>query len=167
MNITVDVIYCVFPIYYGLLVAVYAYIVYTDFYYFRIPNAAVGVLALIFAAIAITTNFANAGFDLALAAALFLVTFIFWLLRLMGAGDVKLISATALVVGFNDAIQFAVLLVIFSLIFLWILRGARMGQIPPIGPLFRLIEISGQKRIPHGVPVAFAAVAIFTSRLFC
>ena len=117
MNIPVDDIYRVFPIYYALLVTVYAYIVYTDFYYLRISNAAVGALALIFVPIAITTNFASAGFDLALAAALFVVTFVFWLLRLMGAGDVKLISATALVVGFNDAMLFAVLLLIFQLAF--------------------------------------------------
>jgi Flp pilus assembly protein protease CpaA len=105
--------------------------------------------------------------DLAIGATLFLVTFVIWLTtRALGAGDVKLIGVTGAIVGAQDAFLFAVLLMVFSLVFVASMYLLRRIQFLPIAFSNRLIEMTRQRRVPYGVPIALAAGMIIAKRLF-
>ena len=91
-----------------------------------------------------------------LAAVLFTFMFIFWLMHKVGAGDVKLLTVTAFLVGFQFSMVFALLLLACT-----VLTYAIMKQ-PYLLPerMFReyVMSLSRFDRVPFGVPIAAAAI---------
>ncbi len=73
----------------------------------RIPNAAVLAVVALFALWALADRGASLGAGLAAAAIGFGVGFVFYLMRIMGAGDVKLFAAVALFTGLSYLHLFA------------------------------------------------------------
>ncbi|MGH6997921.1 MAG: A24 family peptidase [Phenylobacterium sp.] len=73
----------------------------------RIPNAAVLAVVALFALWALADRGASLGSGLAAAAIGFAVGFVFYLMRIMGAGDVKLFTAVALFTGLGYLHLFA------------------------------------------------------------
>ncbi|MCX7586396.1 A24 family peptidase [Phenylobacterium sp. 58.2.17] len=73
----------------------------------RIPNAAVLAVVALFALWALADRGASLGTGLAAAAIGFGVGFVFYLMRIMGAGDVKLFAAVALFTGLGYLHLFA------------------------------------------------------------
>src|SRR5262249_18481433 len=110
-------------------------------------------------------GFAQSPQDVLVAALVFALAFGFWLLRLIGAGDAKLLGACVLAVGFADAFEFTALLLGFSVLFLVFLLLASKALQLPITVSARLIEIAGRRRVPYGVPISLAAMTIMGVRL--
>lgn len=73
----------------------------------RIPNAAVAALVVLFALWALADRGASLGPGLAAAAIGFVIGFVLYALRIMGAGDVKLFAAVALFTGLSYLHLFA------------------------------------------------------------
>jgi prepilin peptidase CpaA len=147
------------------MISIYAFIAYTDFSRWKITNSA--VLALSACGL---LSYAAAGFDgflsgLLAGALFFGITFPFWLARLTGAGDVKLIAVTGFVIGFDDIFTLAVLMLAFSVLMLIALRYAQYVLFIPAALNKRLTEILQDGRVPYGVPISLAAVFILSMRL--
>jgi prepilin peptidase CpaA len=116
---------------------------------FRIPNALVAVMALLYPAAAFLLGHGSAIPAHLLAAAVVLAASLpLFVFRLMGGGDVKLLSAAALWLGGAPLLDFllvtAVLGGVFALVLL-VLR--RLGK-------------SALTRIPYGVPIAAAGLVM-------
>jgi prepilin peptidase CpaA len=150
---------------YVAMIAVLAQVIYSDFFHYRIGNRSVLAILAAWAIVAASYRFAHVQFDLLIAAILFAFAFGFWVFRMIGAGDVKLLGACGLVVGFADAATFAVLILGFSIVFIAILRILTKVLLLPVAVGARVIEIAETKKIPYGVPIALAAICIIGSRL--
>jgi len=93
----------------------------------------------------------------AIAAVLFAVLFVFWLLGKVGAGDVKLLAIVPLIVGVEGSLTFmAGLLVLVFITYVFM-------KFPVLVPQawFRtyLTGLGKTGRVPFGVPISIAAVA--------
>jgi prepilin peptidase CpaA len=150
---------------YIAIIAVLAQVIYTDFFYYRIRNWSVLAILVAWAVVAAPDRFAHAQMDLLIAAILFALAFGFWAFHMVGAGDAKLLGACGLVVGFDDAVTFAVLILGFSIAFIAILRLLANVLLLPVAVDARLIEIAETKKIPYGVPIALAAICIIGPRI--
>ena len=95
---------------------------------------------------------------MALAAALFLVGLVFWLMRKMGAGDVKLLGAAPLVAGGEHLMLFSIALLACVLATVAVIRNPLL--LPQ--PFFtRYIEHLDRRRIvPFGVPISAALIVV-------
>ena len=89
-------------------------------------------------------------------AVLFLFLFPFWLLRKIGAGDVKLMAVAPLVAGGNDLLVFALALLVFALLTAAVVKNPML--LP--SPAFRayVAHLDRQRVVPFGVPIAAALV---------
>ena len=89
--------------------------------------------------------------------ALFAATFVLWLLKKVGAGDVKLLSVIPLIVGFQYSLVFAVLLMVCTLIVVFLMKQ------PMVLPerMFReyVASLGRFNRVPFGIPTAAATIA--------
>lgn len=96
--------------------------------------------------------------DVAAGVILFVLGVVFWLLRMMGAGDAKLYLPLGILIGWQGLTAFALLLLPVSLLFLGLLKvGPRiLPQNARIGA--RLAELRARRTIPYGVPMAAAAI---------
>ena len=95
---------------------------------------------------------------MALAAALFLVGLVFWLMRKMGAGDVKLLGAAPLVTGGEHLLLFSVALLASVLVTVAVIR---YPLILPQPFFARYIEHLDRRRIvPFGVPISAAVIVV-------
>lgn len=134
-----------------------------DFGHFTIHNRAVLVLLVLYLAWAALTGFASLAGDLAAGLILFLPGFAMWLLRLMGAGDVKLYFGLGLFMGMPGLGLFAALLLAVSVLFLLLLHGAARlgtGRLPR-----RMKEIRASGKAPYAVIMCSAAIPVMLVRL--
>ncbi|MET3593146.1 prepilin peptidase CpaA [Mesorhizobium shonense] len=87
---------------------------------------------------------------------LFLALFPFWLLRKIGAGDVKLMSVTPFLIGGSNLLVFAVLLLVFAI------GTAALVKNPfllPAGMFRHYVQHMDRKGVvPFGVPISAAAI---------
>ena len=141
----------------------------TDFMTQKISNASVGLLLLTAVAVRAVDFYwhydpyridqsasLNLEASVILAAVLFAVTFVFWLFRKIGAGDVKLLAVVGLLVGFQASIVFAIFLLACT-----VLTYIVMKQ-PLLLPerMFReyVASLARYDRVPFGVPISTAAI---------
>ncbi|RWC48707.1 MAG: prepilin peptidase [Mesorhizobium sp.] len=87
---------------------------------------------------------------------LFVALFPFWVLRKVGAGDVKLMAVVPFLIGGSDLAVFSVLLLVFALATAAIVKNPFML---PAGA-FRLIvqHLDRKGVVPFGVPISLAAI---------
>lgn len=144
---------------------VLAYIAVQDLRFARIRNEAVLVLIALWVALAALEGFANVGSSLAAGALLLLVGFGAWMLKVMGAGDAKLLFAGGLLIGFTSTLQFSILLVIATILSVIAFSLARMAPfaLPP-ALAARLDVIVNTRRIPAAVPISLALAITILSR---
>lgn len=136
-----------------------------DFRSFRISNADVIVLCAVALALIAVAPGAGVPSDLAAGALLFGLGVLFWLLRMMGAGDAKLYLPIGFLVGWNGMALFAILLLPASLLLMLVVRLGP-ALLPASGFVERLRHIAARRTYPYGVPMALAAlVAMLTTRL--
>jgi prepilin peptidase CpaA len=138
-------------------IGLFACIAYGDFRTRRIPNEfIVGILALAAFRTALTGTPSSALYTIVAAAALFVGTFLLFWRGLLGGGDVKLIGATALLVGYRELFEFLfVMSVAGALIAVAILAQERRRATTPAPedqqPLVQLT-------VPYGAAIAAAAI---------
>ncbi len=110
-------------------IGIFAFVAYGDIRTRRIPNEfIVGLLALAAFRMALIGNPSSALYTLVASAALFVGTFLLFWRGLLGGGDVKLIGATALLVGYHELFEFLVVMSVSgALIALAIVARDRLG----------------------------------------
>jgi prepilin peptidase CpaA len=129
-----------------------------DFQTFRIRNRDVVILSAMVALLLALRGFAGIWPDLLAGGLLFGLGFVLWLLRMMGAGDVKLYLPLGVLVGWALLPVYVVFLLIASLgllLALWIARRAP-SQGGPVRA--RLAQIAASGKVPYAVPMAIGAI---------
>lgn len=149
----------------GLALVLLARTAATDFWTLRIPNRDVLVLTALAAPLALPVVTAEGWANLVPAALLFGLGVLFWLLRMMGAGDAKLFFPLGLLVGWPGVAVFAVTLLPWSLGFLGLTKLAGAGRLGQGTRAARLAEIGRGRGIPYGVPMALAGATGVVWRL--
>ncbi|TIP06139.1 MAG: prepilin peptidase [Mesorhizobium sp.] len=144
-------------------------IAWTDFSTQRISNRDVllllslGLGALQFQALQ-THSWLEMGISAFGGAALFLALFPFWLLHKIGAGDVKLMSITPLLIGGSNLLVFAVLLLVFAI------GTAALVKNPflmPAGIFRHYVQHMDRKGVvPFGVPISMAAICAIALQMY-
>ncbi|MEI9422779.1 prepilin peptidase [Mesorhizobium sp. Cs1299R1N1] len=87
---------------------------------------------------------------------LFLALFPFWLLRKIGAGDVKLLAVVPLLIGGSGLTVFSLLLLVLALVTVLIVKNPFLL---PHGAFRAYALHLDQKRVvPFGVPISLAAI---------
>lgn len=95
--------------------------------------------------------------------ALFAILFPFWMLKRIGAGDVKLIAVIPLAVGTHYLAEFGILFLLFVIINVVVLKGTVLDGISQIK---RYIEFFGGRGIiPFGVPMSAAACIVLAMQV--
>ncbi|QGY00200.1 pilus assembly protein CpaA [Roseovarius faecimaris] len=136
-----------------------------DFRHLTIRNSAVLLLLALYGLYAALTGFSALASDLAAGVVLFVPGLVMWLMRLMGAGDVKLYFALGLFIGLDRLWLFAVLLLGVSVMFLIALQAARIFRNKSV--LWqRLGEIRTSGKAPYAVIMGAAAIPVILLRLF-
>ncbi|CDX42828.1 Peptidase A24A prepilin type IV [Mesorhizobium plurifarium] len=95
---------------------------------------------------------------------LFAALFPFWLLRKMGAGDVKLMSVTPFLVGGSNLAAFSVLLLVFAIATTALVKNPFLL---PAGMFRHYVQHMDRKGVvPFGVPIAAAAMCTMTYQVY-
>jgi prepilin peptidase CpaA len=134
----------------------------------RIPNEMiVAILVLAAFRIAIDGDPRAGLFTLAASAALFVATFLLFWRGLLGGGDVKLIGATALLIGYHNFFEFLfVMSVSGALIAVAVLARDRLGRRQATPPATEDQEISARLTVPYGVAIAVAGMVSLLVQYF-
>jgi prepilin peptidase CpaA len=135
-------------------VAVLLYVGFTDFRTFKIRNDVLMLLVLLYVLLAIVSrSWIEITENVILAVLMFAVLLWFFARRLIGGGDVKLVSVACLWVGVHCALLFSVLLLVFLILHV---GAARIGwaHTKPMG---------GRNAIPYAPSVAAALIGVIIS----
>ena len=142
-----------------------AYAMWTDATTLTIPNWVSIILVFAFIAFAIMNlDVTTALWHVGIAAIVFVVTFFFYALGWMGAGDVKFVSATSIWMGqalILDYVLNVALLGAAAAIFLIVVRvfaDQWRGWAAQVGLIARVIELAESRKVPYGLPIGAAAL---------
>lgn len=94
----------------------------------------------------------------------FVLLFPFWLMRKVGAGDVKLMAVAPLVAGGQNLLVFAILLLAFAVITVFAVRNPMLLPASMFKHYLEHFERKGV--VPFGVPIAAALIATAATRAF-
>jgi prepilin peptidase CpaA len=132
--------------------AVLFYVALTDFKQFKIRNELILVLAGLFVVHALLSGrWVSAHWNLAFAVLMFCVMLYFYAQNWMGGGDVKILCVGFLWIGVDCALVFAVLLMIFSMVYV---LAAKFDWV-------KVQQVGAHKRIPFAPSVAAALIVSF------
>jgi prepilin peptidase CpaA len=125
----------------------------------RIPNALVAaVAALGLFRITFSGDASAVLYTIAASGAIFVATFLLFWRGLLGGGDVKLMSATALLVGYHDLTAFLfVMSICGALISLAVLARQKLAP-PTASPGQEPLQTSARLTVPYGVAIAAAGI---------
>jgi prepilin peptidase CpaA len=144
---------------------IFAFVAFSDLRTRRIPNGfIVAILFLAALRIAVTGDPNGALYTLLASMAVFIATFLLFWRGLLGGGDVKLIGATGLLIGYHDMFQFLfVMSVCGALVALAVVAGERLGLQPGARPATMPVAQEHQQprarlTVPYGVAIALAAI---------
>ncbi|MCG5482733.1 MAG: prepilin peptidase [Sinorhizobium meliloti] len=158
--VTQATIFVVFPLCLG-------FAAFSDLFTMTIPNRVSVILLSTFPVVALLTgfDFVEVCFHMAAAAAVFAVCFCLFATNVMGGGDVKLLTASAVWFGFTPSLTIFILYVsvfggLLTLVVLFLrsqddlILGARI-------PIPRLLLTA--KKIPYGIAIACGGFAAYPS----
>jgi len=135
-----------------LTAAVLFYAALTDLKYFKIRNELILVLtALFFLHAFLSGRWINLHWNLAFAALMFLIMLYYYSIKVMGGGDLKLLTVAMLWVGPFCALPFALFLLLFI--------GIHIAAVK-----FKLIEarvVNEKKWLPFAPSIAAALISVF------
>ena len=134
-------------------VAVLLYVGFTDFRTFKIRNDVLLLLVVLYVPLAIVSpscSWIRIVESIVLAIFMFTVLLWFFAQKVIGGGDVKLLSVACLWVGVNGALLFSALLLIFILLHL---SAAKMGWA-------NTKPMAGRYAIPYAPSVAGAMIGV-------
>jgi prepilin peptidase CpaA len=141
-----------------LTAAVLFYVAYNDLQHFKIRNELILVLAgLFFAHAFVSGRWVNVQWNLAFSLLMFVAMLVLYSRRLMGGGDVKLLSVAFLWTGLDCALPFAILLLLFAGIHAIAVKlgWARVQEVE------QDTDNDGRKRIPFAPSIAAALIGVF------
>jgi prepilin peptidase CpaA len=96
--------------------------------------------------------------------ALLLALFPFWLLRKIGAGDVKLMSITPFLIGGGNLAVFSVLLLVFAIATAALVKNPFLM---PAGMFRHYVQHLDRKGVvPFGVPISAAAICTVALQMY-
>ncbi|OBQ75539.1 prepilin peptidase [Mesorhizobium loti] len=95
---------------------------------------------------------------------LFLALFPFWALRRVGAGDVKLMAVTPLLIGGTDLVLFSLLLLVFALATALIVRNPLM--LPQSAFRLYVQHLDRKGVVPFGVPISLASICTLAFQIY-
>jgi prepilin peptidase CpaA len=149
-------------------IGIFAVVAYRDIRTRRIPNEMiVAILALAAFRIAIEGDPRAGLYTLTAAAALFVATFLLFWRGLLGGGDVKLIGATALLIGYHNFFEFLfVMSVSGALIAVAVLARDRLGLRRATTPGLEEQEAQARLTVPYGVAIAAAGIVVLLVQYF-
>src|SRR5438105_15639946 len=149
-------------------IGVFAVVAYGDIRTRRIPNEMiVAILELAAFRIAIEGDPRAGLYTLAAAAALFVATFLLFWRGLLGGGDVKLIWATALLIGYHSFFEFLfVMSVSGALVAVAVLARNRLGPRRATTPALEDQETPARLTVPYGVAIAAAGIVVLLVQYF-
>jgi len=128
------------------------YVAFTDFKEYTIRNELVLVLAgLFFLHAVLSGRWTTIHWNLGFALVMFAVMLYFYSQKLMGGGDLKLLTVAFLWVGPPYALPFAVLMLIFAALHT---LSAKLGWV-------HSQEVNGRRRIAFAPSVAAALIGVF------
>ena len=149
-----------------------AYAMWTDATSLTIPNWVSIVLLAAFAAFAILNlDLSTSLWHVAIAVIVFVVTFAFYALGWMGAGDVKFMTATSIWMGSGLILSYVfnvALLGALAAILLIVVRAFAdpwRGWAAQINVIARIIELAESRKVPYGLPIGAAAL-VAAPRIF-
>ena len=137
---------------------------------FKIPNWASATIAIAFIPYYLLHSWLfPIGMHLIIAASIFVITVIFWKLRLIGGGDVKLLTAVGLWLGPDLALSFMLVMTAASLVialgiilirkFSWVAYASEAPR-----PVLRMMAIAEAGKCPYALPIAIAALMTVPER---
>jgi len=95
---------------------------------------------------------------------LFAALFPFWLLRKIGAGDVKLLSVTPFLIGGSNLAVFSVLMLVFAIATAALVKNPFLL---PAGVFRHYVEHMDRKGVvPFGVPISAAAICAMALQIY-
>ncbi len=95
---------------------------------------------------------------------LFIVFFPFWILRKVGAGDVKLMAVTPLLVGSTGLVVFSLLLMVFAVATAVVVKNPFLL---PAGAFRIYVQHMDRKGVvPFGVPISAAAIGAIAFQIY-
>lgn len=95
---------------------------------------------------------------------LFIVFFPFWILRKVGAGDVKLMAVTPLLVGSTGLVVFSLLLMVFAVATAVVVKNPFLL---PAGAFRVYVQHMDRKGVvPFGVPISAAAIGAIAFQIY-
>ncbi len=143
------------------------FVAWEDFLSFRIRNRSVLILLGLYVAFAVSRgSFVPVPMDLAGGLLLFVLGFVFWLLKLVGAGDAKLYFAVGCWVSLPNLAGWAILLLICSIVMFALVRVPFPLPMRHLKVVMRLDELRGGKQVPYAVPITFATVIALLPNAF-
>lgn len=152
------------------------YAAWSDFRLWKIPNAIVLALTAVYglhAALQLLTAedvgtalFSASGIagDVGAGLLLFALGFGLWSFRLFGAGDAKLFLPIGFFIGWLGMLPFAVFLLIGGIAALLMLKLPMPLQLAHFSVVMRMEEIRTTRKIPYGVIMVAAALAVMALR---
>jgi prepilin peptidase CpaA len=141
-------------------IVIFAAVAFGDIRTRRIPNELiVAILALAAFRLALANDPTAGLYTLAASAALFVGTFLLFWRGLLGGGDVKLLTATGLLIGYHNLFEFLfVMSVSGALIALAILARDKLGLRPVTTPAAEPQEKPARLTVPYGVAISAAGI---------
>jgi prepilin peptidase CpaA len=154
-------------------IGLFAVAAYRDVRTRRIPNEiALGVGALGLLRMILTGNPSVILYTLGAAAVVFVVTLLLFRRDLVGGGDVKLLTAAALLIGYHDLFGFLLLMSLCgALISLAILAAGKLGPLLGNRPRAATLPVPEESQparerlsVPYAVAIAVAGILILVLR---
>ncbi len=148
-----------------------------DFLYFKIPNYCVGALIILFIIkVIVLQDVADLYFPLLVFAGVLTGGFVLYSFKLLGAGDAKLLAATAMWASEFNLLAFVVFTAlaggIISLLYLWLGRTFESTRVLAVNLFSSVLVNKGQKAevtelasapkrvIPYGVAIFVGSVVV-------
>jgi prepilin peptidase CpaA len=138
---------------------VFLFVAISDLRSRRIPNEAIAFILLLAAVrIGWEGQPSAALYTLGASAAVFAATFLLFWRGLLGGGDVKLIAATALLIGYKDLFSFLfVMSVCGGLVALAVFAGSKLGRRSATADPTEVKEPTDRLTVPYGIAISLAA----------
>ena len=95
---------------------------------------------------------------------LFIVLLPFWVLRKIGAGDVKLMAVMPLLIGSGDLTVFSVLLLVFAIAVALIVKNPFL--LPEGGFRFYVEHLDRKRVVPFGVVISMASICTIAFQIY-
>lgn len=136
-----------------------------DAKHLKIRNAAVLLLLLLYLPAQGFLGFPTWSDDLLAGGLLFVLGFVMWLARALGAGDAKLMLPLGMHMGYLGLAPFAVILTVFSVLFYLAITLAALKS-PSSGVLGWLAGMKTKGRMPYAIPLCVASVPVLLLRVY-